>query len=156
MQCIPNLRAFCLRLFWMLEIMCDKTEMAVNMEEKSTKITKYRKTLLAEIVIKLKVLEVQSLLKGSMKNTCFVLISPRLLLMAAVAAVVAPQTKYQMSFLSDTSTASLVSFHIFRVCFTTPTQKSKKVINMVRKCCITLITLRIAFPLNLDLISNQN
>lgn len=106
----------------------------------------------------MKVLEVQSLLKGNMKNACFVLISPRLLLMAAVAAVVAvvvPQTKHQMSFLSDTSTA-LVSFHIFTVCFTTPTQKPKKVINMVRKCCITLITLRIEFLLNLDLISNQN
>lgn len=101
----------------------------------------------------MKALEVQSLLRGSMKNTCFVLISPRLLPMAAV---VVPQTKYQMSFLTDTSTATLPSFHIFRVCFTTLTEKPKEVINTVRKCSLILITLRIAFLLNLDLISNQN
>jgi len=52
------------------------------------RFTKYRKPFLAEIVIKLKVLEIQSLLRDSMKNTCFLLIFPRVLLMVTVAAAV--------------------------------------------------------------------
>lgn len=93
------------------------------------------------------VLEVRSLLRGSMKNTFFVLISPRLLLMAAV-----PQTKYQMCWFWHKHCCSCILPHFQSIFYLQLQQKNQK----SNKCSLTLITLRIVFLLNLDLISNQN